>query len=97
MPTPLPSPDTINTARAYVVDGVSYKGLLETARSVRAMTGAQGIEVMHSEDRITIGLAGKQDPNTTNGASLTWSVQPLQVCNGNTVSTIYVLAGVALA
>jgi hypothetical protein len=97
MATAIPDPSTINVARAYVLDGLHYRGLLETAHSVRSMQGLQGIEVTHSDGRITISLAGKQDPNITNGASLSWSTQPLEVCVNNVVTTIYVLAGVALS
>lgn len=92
--TPIPDPKTINVDRAYVLDGDSYRGLLETAVSVRAMAGLQGIEVTHSDGRITVGIAGVQDSNTTNGVPLVWGLQALNVCLNNTVTTIYVVAGI---
>lgn len=92
----LPDPSAINIDRAYVVEGAHYKALIQSAAAVQNMTGLQGIEVKVSDARITVGIGGLSDPNAINGAALTWSVTALNVCNGNAVNTIYVLAGVTI-
>lgn len=94
--SPLPDPSSVNVAETYTVEGASYKGLLETAHAVRRMQGKSGIEVKVSDAIITVGLAGTENVNATNGAVLVWGTQALNVCINNTPSTIYVLAATPL-
>ena len=93
---PVPDPSEINATTSHAIVGTSYKGISQTVKAVRAMRGTSGIKVDVTESAILIGLSGGENITGTNGQTLVWKVQPLNVCVNNNSTTIFVLAGVAL-